>query len=254
MPDDLSVNYSVTPPTADTMQPAPRTASRLDNELVAFADCELIGIDQQKMLVINRVNGKQQFFSPQVVDALKTCTTFDSIRNHTIRLCTARPELKGQEAAVSSALQQLSSGGFLLHGEDIRRRLVNGNPRTLAPSRVFINTCDRPEAIERLLESMLRSGNLSRHDALFLVDDSRLQKNQQANKALVEKFNLRSARDIQYFGPEEQSELLHQLIGAHPEHEAGIRFLIDPNWGFSLIDIVNMDLCARRVGCHFQCS
>ncbi|WOJ92980.1 hypothetical protein R0135_14485 [Congregibacter variabilis] len=225
MTDDLSYSYSHTPtPNQTATAASPSTSAAL----VAFADCELIGVDAQKMLVINRVNGKQQFIAPPVVDALKTCTSFDTIENHTKRLCTTRPELRGQEAGVGSTLQQLAESGFLLMGEGIRQRLTDAPPRELAPSRVFVITCDRPEAVNRLLESMLRSGNLSRHDALYLVDDSREESNRIANRELVDTFNLRSAKDMQYFGAAEQRELQDKLIAALPEHEQGIRFLIDP--------------------------
>lgn len=224
MTDELSYSYShETAPGA-----APIATPKSSSALVAFADCELIGVDAQKMLVINRVNGKQQFIAPPVVDALKTCTSFDTIENHTRRLCTTRPELRGQEAGVASTLKQLADSGFLLMGEDIRKRLTDAPARQLAPSRVFIITCDRPAAVERLLESMLRSGNLSRHDGLYLVDDSREEKNRSANRDLVDTFNMRSAKDMQYFGADEQRKLQDKLIAALPQHEQGIRFLIDP--------------------------
>ncbi|WOJ96922.1 hypothetical protein R0137_17020 [Congregibacter brevis] len=225
MTDDLSYSYSHSTPTGQDPAAAEPAASA---PLVAFADCELIGVDAQKMLVINRVNGKQQFIAPPVVEALKTCTQFDTVANHTKRLCATRPELKGQEAGVSSTLQQLADSGFLLLGENIRKRLVDAPARTLAPSRVFIITCDRPAAVERLLESMLRSGNLSRHEGLYLVDDSRTEENRSANRDLVETFNMRSAKDMQYFGVDEQLVLQNKLVDALPEHEQGIRFLIDP--------------------------
>jgi hypothetical protein len=163
-----------------------------------------------------------------VVDALKTCTSFDTIENHTKRLCSTRPELRGQEAGVASTLTQLADAGFLLMGEDIRKRLTDAPSRQLAPSRVFIITCDRPQAVERLLESMLRSGNLSRHEGLYLVDDSRAEDSRSANRDLVDTFNMRSAKDMQYFGADEQRALQDKLIAALPEHEQGIRFLIDP--------------------------
>jgi hypothetical protein len=202
-------------------------AQESSGNLVAFADCELIGIDSQKMLVINRVNGKQQFLSPGVVEALKTCTTFDNLQSHTKRICAVRPALRGQEAAVGSTLKQLSDTGFLLQSDELRRRLVAAPKRNLAPSQVFIITCDRPQAVERLLESMLRAGNLSRHNALFLIDDSRRSEHRKANQDLVEEFNLRSAKDMEYFGEQKQHALLQRLVGDLPEHEAGIRFLLD---------------------------
>ncbi|EED30588.1 conserved hypothetical protein [gamma proteobacterium NOR5-3] len=225
MTDDISYSYPHTPSQDQTVTTAGSPASAA---LVAFADCELIGVDAQKMLVINRVNGKQQFIAPPVVEALKTCTSFDTIENHTKRLCATRPELRGQEVSVGSTLQQLADAGILLMGETIQKRLTDAPPRELAPSRVFVITCDRPAAVNRLLESMLRSGNLSRHESLYLVDDSREEKNRTANRELVDTFNLRSAKDMEYFGADEQRELQDKLIEELPEHEQGIRFLIDP--------------------------
>jgi hypothetical protein len=228
MSDELSLSYSMTPspaaPDAENRQ-APDQANSL---LVAFADCDLIPIDGQRTLVINRQNGKQQFFAPPVVDALKTCTRFDTIAGHTRRLCTSRPELKGQEASVGGTLSQLEEQGFLLRDSDIAPRLSTDRKARLAPSRVFIITCDRPEGVERLLESMLRAGNLSQHEAIYLVDDSRGEENRSKNEDLIARFNLRSARDAYYFGPNEQQALMAALVSAVPEAERGIRFLLDP--------------------------
>ena len=81
--------------------------------------------------------------------------------------------------------------------------------------------------IRRLLESMLHTGNLTRHEDIFLVDDSRKWLNADENRQAVEKFNLASAQSIRYVGEEDQDQLLNELISALPAQEAPIRFLID---------------------------
>jgi len=221
MADDISLSYSLggdTQPTAQAEAPA---------ELVAFADCELIGINPQMMLVINRQNGNQQMLAPQVVEGLTSCTTFRTIAEHAKHLATTRPELKGQEAMARQALEQLDAAGILLRASTIRERLNEPAERTPPPTRAFIITCDRPEAVKRLLDSMLRAANLTRQDALFLVDDSRDPANREANREAVATFNLTSARDMYYLGAEAQASLMQGLIDALPKHESGIRFLID---------------------------
>jgi hypothetical protein len=196
-------------------------------ELVAFADCELIPINNAMMLIINRANGNQQVVSPQVVEGLKTCTTFNTVEAHAAHLANSRPELSGQEAMAADVLNNLKSAGMLLEADDICARLTQPASRKLPPTRVFVITCDRPAAVERLLESMLRAGQLSQHNALFLIDDSRNADNRQANREAVVKFNLSSPRDMFYIGEEAQSELLSGLTENLPEHAAGIRFLLD---------------------------
>ena len=219
MADDISISYSLgdaTPPAATPKQ------------LVAFADCELIGINMNMMLVINRQNGRQQMLAPQVVEGLTSCTTFRTIEEHARHLAETRPELKGQEAMALQALKQLDEGGMLLRASTICDRLNEPAERALPPTRAFIITCDRPEAVRRLLDSMLRAGNLTRQDALFLVDDSKDAANREANREAVATFNLTSARDMYYVGTDAQDALMQGLIDAGPQHEAGIRFLIDP--------------------------
>ena len=223
MTDDISISYTHSSATEAT----PSTSTAQSQELYAFVDCELIGFDAEKMLVINRITGEQQFFQPGVVEALKTCTQFKTLQNHAQGICSARPELSGQEAAVESTLSVLASSGFLLSESTIRSRLVLDDAPQSSPSRVFIITCDRPEAVERLLESMLRNSNLAVHDQVYLIDDSRDPVNQARNDELVTDFNIRSPRDLVYVGQEMQERLISFLVEKLPEEEAGIRFLID---------------------------
>jgi hypothetical protein len=199
----------------------------MEPELVAFADCEMVGINSSLMLVINRQNGMQQMISPQVVDGLKTCTTFKTIEDHATHLARTRPELQGQEAMAVQALTNLKNAGMLLQAGDVCTQLSRSTGRELPATRVFIITCDRPAAVERLLDSMLQKGSLSQHDALFLLDDSRESNNRYANREAVAKFNLSSPRDMFYMGAEAQHKLLAGMIRDLPRHEAGIRFLLD---------------------------
>lgn len=226
MSDDVSVSYSYSPNPDSTAADAART-SEASEPMVAFADCELIPVDQRMTLVINRQNGEQQLISPQVIDALKACTFFDTINRHTERLCSSLPTLQGREEMVGQTLRKLTDDGILLKAETLCSRLNKKTEQKLPPTRVFVITCDRPSAVERLLQSMLHAGGLSRHESLYLIDDSRDETNQLSNRELVEKFNITSAKSMSYVGSTEQDALMEHLIGASPQHEKGIRFLLD---------------------------
>jgi hypothetical protein len=195
--------------------------------LVAFADCELIGINNSMTLVINRTNGKQQIIMPQVVEGLKTCTTFNTIEAHAAQLAKTRPELQGNPEMAATALRSLHTAGMLQEAQTACARWTQASHRRLPPTRAFIVTCDRPAAVERLLESLLRTGKLGQHDALFLVDDSREPANRDANREAVAKFNLRSAKEMFYVGADAQCEMRSVLSARLPTHTAGIDFLLD---------------------------
>ncbi len=119
---------------------APEPAAAHESGLVAFADCELIGINNAKMLVINRQNGKQMIMAPEVVEGLKTCTTFKTIEAHAAHLANTRPELHGKQAMAANVLDNLKAAGMLLQARDVCARLSQSIPRQLPPTRVFIIT------------------------------------------------------------------------------------------------------------------
>lgn len=223
MSDNTSYSHSFT---VDGV--APRASDNsLAKPLVAFATCELIPIDAQMVLVMNRENGKQQLVASPVVEALKTCTEFATVQEHAQRICAFSPAMQGQEKNVETTLAQLREAGFLFQASTVCERLNQDSERQLPDTRVFIITCDRPSALERLLDSMLHAGGLSKYNALYLVDDSKLAESRAANADLIERFNTRCPQSMHYFGQSEQTALLDSLIAALPEHEPGIRFLID---------------------------
>ncbi|NQX89267.1 MAG: hypothetical protein HRT77_11445 [Halioglobus sp.] len=205
----------------------PQMADGSEADLVAFADCELVSINKACMLVINRQNGMQQMMSPQVVEGLKTCTTFKPVKEHAAYLAKRRPELQGQEAMAAQAMNNLKGAGLLLRANTVCQELSRSRMRSLPATRVFIITCDRPAAVERLLDSILQNGKPSQHDALLLMDDSRDPNNREANRQAVAKFNLRSPREMCYLGAEAQASFLADMIQQLPQYEEGIRFLLD---------------------------
>ena len=239
MADDVNISYSfqTNPGTVP-----PQAATPSGNTLIAFTDCERVDLGNGSVLLLNRSNGKQLTVAPEVATALTYCTTFKTLPEHAQTLVGTIPQLQGQLADVTKVLEMVNDAGLMLQAQTICDRLNPGTvPATeLAPTRVCIITCDRPPAVERLLDSMMSSGNLGGHDELFLVDDSRDPANAAQNRELAAKFNLTSVKNLRYVGAGEQDNLLQQLIAEQPENEASIRFLLDrqrwashPSYGLS---------------------
>tara|TARA_E500000305_G_C4027381_1_gene242630 strand:+ start:3046 stop:5058 length:2013 start_codon:yes stop_codon:yes gene_type:complete len=196
-------------------------------KLVAFARCELVRVSATTVLAINRENGRQQMMSPAVVEGLAACTEFRTIAEHAGVLAEIRPELQNKPEIAKDVLDTLLANGMMVRAEDVVERLNGTAESGLAPSRVFVVTCDRPAAVERLLESMLSDAKLSRHESIFLVDDSRQTDSRAANRELVARFNTRSPREMGYVGVEAQQSLLEGLIARAPAAETALRFLLD---------------------------
>ncbi len=240
MTDNINVSYSFQLG-ASTRPADPAPINTTDERTFAYADCEQVVINDRTVLIINLRNRKKMVVTREVGNALTHCTSFASLSDHTVRLCATIPMLRQQHADVLQVLESARDAGILVSSAATAARL-NSAPAEIhvAPTRVFIITCDRPQAIARLLESMLASCTLSRHDQLVLIDDSRLASNALQNQQLVANFNRTSAKSMQYFGADAAARLLAQLIEALPAQERGLRFLIDrarwtaqPTYGLS---------------------
>ncbi len=198
-------------------------------ELYAFTECEAVHMSNGAVLLLDTFSDAQVLVAPPVAQSMQTCRSFRTLEDHARHLTTTVAELAGQADDVMKVLVMLRDAGLMTSATAICERLNAPVPAAvdLPATRAFIITCDRPQAVERLLESMLRAGTLSRHQSLFLVDDSRDADNATRNRDAVEKFNLTSPRDMHYFGADEASRFMADLINEIPDQENAIRFLID---------------------------
>ncbi len=183
------------------------------------------------VLLVSNTAAVQQMVTRDVAIALRHCERFRSIDGHARYLTSYMPELGGDIAGVRAVLDSVRTAGLFVAAKDHAALFSLGNwPATKpAPSRIFVITCDRPDAASRLLDSMLGVPELTQHESIFLIDDSRDATNAETNKTQVENFNLRSAKTIQYFGALDREQLLQSLIAELPEQEKSLRFLIDQN-------------------------
>lgn len=197
--------------------------------LYAFAECEAIDMRNGGVLLIDKYSDAQLMVGASVAHSMPMCRVFRTLEDHMTVLTSSIPELAGQDTDVMNVLNMFKDAGLLTTAESVCDRLNTEVPPPvdLPPTRVFIVTCDRPDAVERLLDSMLRAGNLTRHQALFLIDDSKDSANAEKNQLAVEQFNLTCPLNMNYFGARESEQFMARLIEALPEQEHAIRFLID---------------------------
>ena len=205
------------------------TSNTSPSGLYAFAECEAVDMQNGGVLLIDKYSDAQLLVGAPVAHSMPMCRVFRTLDQHAQVLTSSIPELAGQQADVMNVLNMLKDAGLMTTAESVCERL-NAEvppPVDLPPTRVFIITCDRPAAVTRLLDSMLRAGNLTRHQALFLIDDSRDPVNAEKNREAVEQFNLTCPRNMSYFGAKESRVFMTGLLEKLPEQENAIRFLID---------------------------
>ncbi len=124
-------------------------------------------------------------------------------------------------------LEQLRQQGLLVSAATLLKGLEGERgPDLPGLDKVAILTCDRPQLLKRLLESLVDNERRHGNRYHYLVfDDSRRIEHQRQNRALVQALREEGYR-ASYEGPEEQAARVQALTEALPEHREVIRWLL----------------------------
>mgnify|MGYP000008525272 FL=1 len=229
---DINTSDSPQQPTPPAAASTP-AISKSEAALWSFTGIELIDASDELTLLLDSASEKRLLVRKEVAIALTHCEAYRTLRGHAEHLVATLPQLGGQADPVVPVLAQIRDAGLLREGATSLSQLTTPVEKTsLAPVQVFIITCDRPPAVERLLKSMASSTAQGLPEAYTLIDDSRDVALAEANRALVETHNAKAGFQVRYFGLEAREQLLAYLIAAEPHHEDSVRFLLDrQHWG-----------------------
>ena len=200
-------------------------------ELFAFDDCKTYPLPDRKLLIRNPNNGKSAVIMPEVMTALAQCAKFATMENHIEAVTRAMPQLRDHPDQVRQVLDSMLQEGMMISARSLcdafNAEEVEEDPTADDPAIVAIITCDRPEALARLLDSIKEHGDPAGFEKLYVIDDSRNAENIERNQEVVGAFAAASPIETIHFDREKQRALMKDLIGKAPEQEASIRFLID---------------------------
>ena len=220
--NEFSLGMSINP--HSTFKPLP--------DRVVFDLCRAYPLPDGNMLLHNTRNGKRAMVKPEVYASLLHCRQFKTLSQHTESIIASNPGMQGQQADIRKVLQTMLDSGIMLSAKSACDRLkIKVESKTEAEKAdapvVAILTWERPQALERLLESIVANCDTGSLHRLYVIDDSRKAENISQNKALTEQFASKIGPQLQYFGQSEQRALLNELVEQLPEHENAINFLAD---------------------------
>ena len=196
---------------------------------IAFDDCLQFTLPEQRVLLRSKHSGKQTVVTQDVLYSLMQCTVFRTLSEHIRHLETHVPELQGAREEIRQVLVSIQQAGLMICTDDKAASIQPAPAPTPEAANlcVCILTCNRPQTLQRLLESMAKNHPLQHHNHYYVIDDSRNPEHQASNQGLCSDFSSQHLVQVKYFGPEQQQQQLQNLIAALPEHEEGIRFLLD---------------------------
>ena len=210
----------------------PNTGFKKLPDWVAFDLCRAYKAPGGNFLLHNTRNGKRAMVMPQVYGSLLRCGQFQTIAGHTANIIEDNPDMKDQQAAINGVLQQMLDTGMMMSAKKVCNRLkakaeTPTEEKEFSAPVVAIITWERPQALERLLESVVANCDTSKVHRLYVIDDSRKAENISKNQELVEAFSSIMETPLRYFGQDEQQALMDDLSKRMPEHESAIHFLAD---------------------------
>ena len=169
-----------------------------------------------------------------VADALALCAPYRTIEAHTRHIINEFPELAQHAAHTEKTLLGLAEAGLFESSAATWQRLTKkpSDTSAVASCRLFVLTCDRPSALERLLSSLTNRSIPSEIESVWIIDDSRQPENQTANAGLVETVAANSSLPLMHFGASQRADLIGNLKTALPESEGTIDWLLSSSsWG-----------------------
>lgn len=202
----------------------------MDGERFAIDDVAAHDLPDGTVVARNRRTGAQMPLPGEVFNAITHCDAFRTMDEHIAHL--AGPQARGREGEIRQILQAVIKGGLMLSAGAITARLVPraGEPPGEPPVAAII-TCERPEALSRLLASFAERCDLEPLERLVVVDDSRSEESLAANRAAVDEarkaLGARGLAKVRHFAPDDASAMVQALVTRLPGHESGIRFLLD---------------------------
>ena len=226
MNEKTEFSYTVT-----LSQPVRRTTG---SDFIAFDVCKAYQLPDKKVLVRNPRNGRSSVVTRRVFSALTLCENFRTLDDHSRHLQNSDPAMQGQDEEIKRVLRTTLNDGLMVSAAEIcdlitpAGRTKNAKEEAAANSAVVvIITWERPEPLQRLLESVLENGDPQNFHALYVVDDSRKPENISKNQEIVNDFRDKSPIHTIYFGQQQQQQLLKKIIKKVPQHEQAVRFLAD---------------------------
>ena len=188
------------------------------------------------VVLFNPRNDSRLLVQPEVAHALERCFCFRSLDEHLNDILDAMPPLREQPEDALQILKLVRDAGIFESADEAWQRLTtrsDDSPLDEDPVRLFILTCDRPEALERLLNALSEQTLPEHIEALFVIDDSRASKSSVRNAAVIESVRENIGVPIHHIDMAVRTEMISQLKATLPEiHHLAIDFLLDRSyWG-----------------------
>ena len=216
---DFNFSYSIGSPPTLAGESAP---------LWSFNSSAVLPCMGNTVTLHNSNNNQGMLVQSEVAHALSFCRPFRSMDAHLEQVLLAMPPLRDNPDDARNILTGIKDAGFLEPAEAAWQRLcADATPHESTPARVFILTCDRPEALERLLGGLCDRPIDPAIESLWVIDDSKQAASQTRNAEVIAAVKERIPVPVHHVDAAMQQALIDHLLTSAPQHETSLSFLLD---------------------------
>ena len=160
--------------------------------------------------------GAKMIVQPDVANALQHCSAFKSLESHTDTVLSLLPALADHRESTLETLKSVRDTGLFESTEDAWARLTATSTPSSASAtcRLFITTCDRPNALGRLLGSIAKTSLPGAVDGIWIIDDSREPSSVESNAQLIKEAQATVSAPLFHVDPHYRAQLLAHLKSA----------------------------------------
>ena len=218
---DFNFSYSVG---------SPPTLAGESSSLWSFNSTTVLPCIGNTVTLHNSRNNQSMLVQTEVAHALSFCAPFRSMDAHLERILAAMPPLRDNLGDARNILTSIRDAGFLEPAEAAWQRLcVDVTPHESTPARVFILTCDRPEALKRLLDNLCCRPIDPAIESLWVIDDSKRAESLERNAEVIGAIKGRIPVPVHHVDAAMQQVLNNHLLTSAPQHQSSLSFLLDAN-------------------------
>ena len=186
-------------------------------------------------VILHKARGDRRVIvQPDVAEALRLCGPFRSLEAHTRKVIEALPTLREHGEHTRQTLQSLAAAGLFESSDACWNRLTQpvGSLTSGTPCRVFILTCDRPAALNRLLSGLREYPLPNTVEGIWIIDDSRKVESIEENTSVIGAQAERARVPVTHVNLDAREDLVQHLKSAVPEYKASVDWLLERSaWG-----------------------
>ena len=185
------------------------------------------------ILLRNRITYEQSLVRPEVADALLRCRHFKTIDAHTRHVCDSIPALQQHPETVRQTLEMMQTAGMLQTADAVWQQLTESDATDSgAPCRIFILTCDRPDALRRVLDSLAQNPVNTVIDGIWVIDDSRDAESLRQNANIASELSAQLTCPLRHFDLRARQHLIEHLKNQVEAASSAVDFLLSREaWG-----------------------